>query len=286
MKNTAKNKLIHRILAVLMAIVVLLRIMPLTNADILAATAVHADGITVSVTDESGAPLSGASVLYTIDSIKNGKKYKAGNLTTDETGAAVILEGSLYASGDLSLSAVVSKTGYQTDGITIADAGITSDRQDFQVILKRDLVSWEASEEVSEDTSKEENMNASSSETVNEEENMPKAADNETPKEEFGKKEIPVQTQKSQTENTMLPAEEEDIATQVIEGISFVPYTGVYDGKEHDAVEAVHGAETGDTFRYKLENGSWEQEIPKIENAGTYQVYVEVTRGAEQVRLK
>ena len=49
------------------------------------------------------------------------------------------------------------------------------------------------------------------------------------------------------------------------------------DGGYHDAV-TVSGTIEGDKIEYRLNDGSWDDEIPQIKDAGNYTVDVRVTR--------
>lgn len=62
-----------------------------------------------------------------------------------------------------------------------------------------------------------------------------------------------------------------------IQGISVLPYSGIYDGTEHQAV-SVKGILEGDTVQYQLETGEWSSSVPQIKNAGTYSVKVKISR--------
>lgn len=62
----------------------------------------------------------------------------------------------------------------------------------------------------------------------------------------------------------------------VITGIEVTPYNSVYDGQEHEAL-IVSGMEDGDTVVY-VYNEEELSEIPKITNAGEYEITVNISR--------
>ena len=62
-----------------------------------------------------------------------------------------------------------------------------------------------------------------------------------------------------------------------VSGITIIPYSGIYDGEEHDAV-TVDGAENTDTIMYQLGDGETTLSVPQITDAGTYSVTVTVER--------
>jgi hypothetical protein len=123
------------LIAALLSVLMLLSIVPFSATTALAATNEHPDAVTLTVKDENGSSIEGADVTFTIDSQTNGDSWKSGtNLTTDEYGCVEILSKADFTANDLTLTATISKEGFETNE-TIADAAITSDDQNFEVVL-------------------------------------------------------------------------------------------------------------------------------------------------------
>lgn len=131
----AKTNLSKRLIAALLSVLMLFSIVPFSDTTALAATDEHPDAVTITVKDENGYSIEDAEVAFTIDSQTNGDSWKSEtNLTTDEYGCVEILPKADFIADDLTLTATVSKEGFETNE-TIADAAITSDDQDFEVAL-------------------------------------------------------------------------------------------------------------------------------------------------------
>lgn len=134
----AKNNLSRRLLATVLSILMVLSTIPFSMTTVFAATDENPDaGVTVTVKDGSN-PLKDAKVEFSIDSKINGASWKTGTVQTDEFGCAEILPTAEYGTAtadDLTVTATVSKEGFSTDSTTIVDAAITSDRQNFDVVL-------------------------------------------------------------------------------------------------------------------------------------------------------
>ena len=67
-------------------------------------------------------------------------------------------------------------------------------------------------------------------------------------------------------------------ALKEITDVSFVGYTGTYDGAAHDLIQSVAGLEDGDVVTYSTDNVQWTSTLPKATNAGEYSVWVKVER--------
>ena len=131
MKNE-KYGIAHRILAAFLALVLVFGTMPVSAIPVHAATEEHPDAVTISVVDAEGNPVEGASVSYTINSVVNGDAYIAETKTTDENGVVEVLAAADFVAEDLTLSAAVTKDGYENGSVaeTIASAD-----QNFTVTL-------------------------------------------------------------------------------------------------------------------------------------------------------
>lgn len=126
----AKTHLSKRLIAALLSVLMLLSILPLSATTAFAAT----DAVTLTVKDENGSSIEDAEVTFTIDSKTNGDSWKSETNQTDEYGCVEILSKADFIADDLTLTATVSKEGFETNE-TISDAAITSDDQNFEVVL-------------------------------------------------------------------------------------------------------------------------------------------------------
>lgn len=137
-----KGKRIYtkRILAALLTAFMLFSLLPFQA---IAANPDHSDwGVTITVTDGTGAPITGAEISYTIHSDSaafDGSDSISDTVTTDETGCVEILKKDQYVADDLTISsAAVSKEGFtyaQGFGV-IKDAPITSDDQNIEIQMR------------------------------------------------------------------------------------------------------------------------------------------------------
>ena len=131
----AKTNLSKRLIAALLSVLMLLSIVPFSATTALAATDEHPDAVTLTVKDENGNSIKDAEVAFTIDSQTNGDSWKSGtNLTTDEYGCVEILSKADFIADDLTLTATISKEGFETN-TTLTESAITSDDQNFEVVL-------------------------------------------------------------------------------------------------------------------------------------------------------
>ena len=126
----AKTHLSKRLIAALLSVLMLLSILPLSATTAFAAT----DAVTLTVKDENGSSIEDAEVTFTIDSKTNGDSWKSETNQTDEYGCVEILSKADFIADDLTLTATVSKEGFETNE-TISDAAISSDDQNFEVVL-------------------------------------------------------------------------------------------------------------------------------------------------------
>lgn len=138
--SNVKSKLSNRLIAAFLSVIMVIGMIPMSATPVFAATVEHPDAVTISVTDETGAAVEGATVTYTIHSDENGDTSGSG--TTDQYGCVVVLPKEQYEEG-LKLSAAVSKQDYTyAEGSgAIEEADITADDQDFSVKLRSTIIS-------------------------------------------------------------------------------------------------------------------------------------------------
>ncbi len=130
--RTATQRTMAAMIALFMVIGLLLN----TQVAVFAATAAHPNAVTITVTDEEGGAISGASVTMTVNSTAHGDGYISKTDTTDANGTVEVLPTAAFEESDtLTISATVSKEGYRTDSTTIAGTAITSGDMDLSVVL-------------------------------------------------------------------------------------------------------------------------------------------------------
>ena len=136
--SNAKKSISRRFMAALLSFVLALGLIPTSALTAYAATPEHPNGVTVSVTDQDGKGIAGATVEYHINSTVNGADYASGTATTDETGCAEVLAADKFIADDLTLSAtaVLADYTYADGSGSIKNAAITSDAQDFAIQLR------------------------------------------------------------------------------------------------------------------------------------------------------
>lgn len=130
----AKTNLSKRLLAALLSVLMVFSVIPFSATMALAATDEHPNAVTLTVKDEDGNLIENAEVAFTIDSQTNGDLWKSETKQTDEYGCVELLPTADFIADDLTLTATVSKEGFETNE-TLAKAAITSDDQNFEVVL-------------------------------------------------------------------------------------------------------------------------------------------------------
>lgn len=130
----AKTNLSKRLLAALLSVLMVFSVIPFSATMALAATDEHPDAVTLTVKDEAGNFIENAEVAFTIDSQTNGDLWKSETKQTDENGCVELLPTADFIADDLTLIATVSKEGFETN-TTLTEAAITSDDQNFEVVL-------------------------------------------------------------------------------------------------------------------------------------------------------
>lgn len=135
-----KNCLSYRVVAVFLSLLMVLSISPLSVISVFAATEKHPNAVTITVTDEDGFAIEGASISFIIDSKINGDNYIAKTEKTDTNGCVEVLSSTEYIEDDFTITATVSKTGYKTDDTSIVDLEITNSEQNFNVDLVSTII--------------------------------------------------------------------------------------------------------------------------------------------------
>lgn len=283
MKVMVSKKANQRILAAIMACVMLFSLI-YTSSPSAAETETHKNCITVSVVDEDGKAVEGARVEYSISSKQEGK-VKSDIATTDGSGVVEVFsttEYEKYPEGDLSVSAEVTKTGYE--GAVLA-GDVTSDTHDFQMTIKENKITGvvikpndlkyngSAQELVSVTGTKEGDKVSYKLGDGEFSTEVPKAA-------EIGTYNVSVKV-----EREGYPDYEENVEVTIEAGvltdedITFKAYSGDYDGVAHASVTKTGGKldDGKNTITYEYDGKTY-NEAPAFTDAGEYSVKVIVKR--------
>lgn len=135
MKGKENHKIGSRVLAAVLSILMVLSLVPMSTWTVLAATPEYPETVTITVKDEAGRALSGATVDYKINSVINGEEYQKNTVLTDDNGVAAVLASGDYVENDLTICASISKDGYETDE-SIKDYAINASDENYDIILK------------------------------------------------------------------------------------------------------------------------------------------------------
>lgn len=142
MRTVSKNNWFSRVMAMLMAFMLIVTVVPSSVLIVHAQTTEHPNYVTVTVKDVSGNTISGATVTYTIEEKpegENGFSTISTSGTTDSYGTVEILDSTQWVD-DLILTATISMAGYVTDSTTLSTVDIASDVADFEVTLVEDTL--------------------------------------------------------------------------------------------------------------------------------------------------
>lgn len=268
----------QRVIAAIMSLIMMFSLIS-TSVPSVAATNLYTDSITITIADENGNVISGASVEYSIDSQIRGEKIYSATKITDENGTIVLLSSSDYVENDLSVTAKVQKQGYQ-DAI-INSQTLVSDTQDIAITMKaskiegiivtpldgkyngKDQELVQVSGQLESDKISYSVNGASYTSVV--------------PKEKaVGIYNISVKVERDgcDTYETNVQAK---IDKGSLDGIRITAYKGTYDGKEHDAITEITGILSSDKIAYTY-SGETTDKMPKFKDAGTYTVEITIKR--------
>lgn len=294
MKGKENHKIGSRVLAAVLSILMVLSLVPTSTWTVLAATPEYPETVTITVKDEAGQALSGATVDYKINSVINGEEYQKNTVLTDDNGVAAVLASGDYVENDLTICASISKDGYETDE-SIKDYAINASDENYDITLKSKMIEGITVTPVNAVYSEDESGNAVEYEAVQvtgtqEGDTVTYCINNE----EWGET-VPTiseagdyQVKVTVKRNGYLDCVQEvtaQIEEAELEGLSVELYSGTYDEQEHDAVTKIEGYKEGDEVSYKLstsldelEQKEWSKENPKVEDAGTYYVSVQLKR--------
>lgn len=283
MKAMVSKKANQRILAAIMACVMLFSLI-YTSSPSAAETETHKNCITVSVVDEDGKAVEGARVEYSISSKQEGK-VKSDIATTDGSGVVEVFsttEYEKYPEGDLSVSAEVTKTGYE--GAVLA-GDVTSDTHDFQMTIKENKITGVVIKpnDLKYNGSAQELVSVTG--TKEGDKVSYKLGDGEFSTEVPKATEIGTYNVSVKVEREGYPAYEENVRVTIADGvftdddIIFEAYSGDYDGVAHASVTKTGGKldDGKNTITYEYDGKTY-NEAPAFIDAGEYSVKVVVKR--------
>ena len=112
--SNVKSKIPKRLLAAFLSLMMMFSMTHFSTV-VHASTTGHPDAVTISVVDENGRAIEGATVAFSIDSAKHGSGHISEIKTTDEYGVVDVFPSSEFDADDiLSISAEVTATGFET----------------------------------------------------------------------------------------------------------------------------------------------------------------------------
>ncbi len=276
--NNQIKYLSSRIVAVILALLIIASVLPVSMLTVLATTDEEA-GVTVAVLDEDNVPLENAVVEFIIKK-EDGSEFNSGTANTNAEGIAQVLAKSDYADG-LTLTATVSLDDYQTDNTTIEDKAIEADNQSFSVTLKSAIISGVKITPISTAYDGKEH-NAALVEGVLPTDTVKyKLDDNDWQEEMPVIKEPNLYSLTVSVERdgyvTFIKTVNPEITLNNIE-LEVAEYSGRYDEESHPAITINKGLQEGDVVTFSLNNGPEQDAVPEITNAGKYTVAVHIER--------
>lgn len=274
-----------RALAALLVLAMVLSFLP-GNLLAHAATEEHPGAVTITVVDEDGQPVQGASVAITVDSASNEQNNIDKTGTTDQNGTVEVMSSSAFVADDFTLSATVTADGFEEK--TLAETKIQTAEDDFRVELtsttindvtiegknltyngeEQELVSVTQAEG---DTVTYEAVDGTSYELNSE--GKPVAVN-------AGTYEIKV-TVKRDGKDDLVETVTTVIDPANIEGISIQGKTLPYNKEEQELVELTGDFQDGDVVTWIVNSESTQsKDVPQRMAVGTYTVQLKVNRGS------
>lgn len=279
-----KRRQSKRVLAAFLALAMGLSLTP-GGLVAYAATDEHPEAVTITVVNEDGQAVQGASVAISVDSTSYGENYITDTKETDQYGVVEVMSGADFVEDEFSLSATVTADGYEAK--ELMDTPIVTAEDNFQVVLTgttiddviitgqtltyngepQELVSVT---EVAGDIVTYEAVGDTSFELN--EEGKPVAVN-------AGTYEIKVTVQRTGKEDLVLPVTAV-IQRADIEGISIEGRSLVYNRKEQELVILKGDFQENDVVTWTVNSEELvSKEIPEAMAVGSYTVVLKVDRG-------
>ncbi len=272
----------RRALAVLLTLVLLLGLIP---GGALTVAAAGDSTVAVVVTDETGAPLPGARVTYTVTSQTNGVVASASG-QTDANGSIAVLRQESFAENDLTLTASATKDGYvyAAGSSALQSAAISAPQQEFPLQLRSTAITGvtvaakaglvytgEPMTLVTVTGAEDTNLYTVSYEIDGKAAEKPERTD-------AGTYQVKV-TVAREGYDTLVETCDVTIQKASVPGVTLEGKNLTYNGKMQDLTNTPK-FEPGDTVEWTLDNVKLDgRETPQAKDAGTYKVGLKVSRG-------
>lgn len=255
-----------------------------------AATADITDEVTVTVVDESGDTIEGASIQ---GSVYLNETVHTVAVETDVNGTASILNATDFEDG-MEVTATVSKEGYKDDTATLYETSINTADADITVILIEENVVPDISVTATEQDYTGEPVVAATVEGTittghpDSRDTVMYRLDSDSEEDwtstmptitNVGTYTLDVKVSRSGFDDYEVTVTAEIYAAD-IETIEVEAYSASYDGEEHSAA-TVTGAEVSDEIAYRLDSeldDAWVDVMPTITGVGDYTLEVRITR--------
>lgn len=288
--SNSKCTTAERLLAVLLVMVMVFSMLPSAAMTVSAATTEHPDAVTVTVKDEEGQAIQGASVTFSIHSVLNGRDYIQNTLETDANGTVEILKSDAFVADDLSFEATVTANDYYTTHI--AEQLLLSADQNLDTVLvcktiKDVTITWHENCRYNGTAQALVSVSAAEGDTVTYEiDGAPVAKPEKT---DAGEYDVKVTVERS--------GKDPLVATKVIEIETAALEIGLkaateltYNNAEQALVTVPTGIALGDKVTWKV-NGNLAKStytvdttninyVPTAENVGSYKIDLTVERNA------
>lgn len=284
MQRNVKSKMAKRVCAAFLSFVMVLTLIPASTMSVLAATTEHENAVTISVVDEDENAIADASVTFSIVSDSN-TNLKAGTEITDAYGTAVVLTSDEFEQNkteNLRISATISREGYAADQTTIENTSLISGTQDLRVQLRSTQIKDVKVTATTANYNGQEFDAATISGIKDTDIVTYKLDDNDwtevMPKiSEVRSYSLTVKVVRDGFDDFV-----ETVQPKVEKGnieLEVTPLDRAYTGSADAALEVTGGLQSGDIISYVM-NGNETQDIPKITDAGEYEITVKVKRNS------
>ena len=305
MKINQSIQIGRKMMASILAFLMVLNLIPVSTAKIKAATTEYSDAVTIFVVDEKGNPLEGVCVEYVIataidatatdtDAIATNTDATDTNAdastikqkqSTNENGVIEIMKSSDFKSG-MKISATISKDNYRTDSKQIENYTIKNENENIEVKLYPIITAMPLDAAYTGDVQD----LVTELDCIEGDQVLYRESEDEqwTPvipkQKDAGSYPVYVKVQREDCTDYETGKLEAKINKINLQNIEVEEYKGNYDTNEYDIVK-IKGLEDGDKVtvtynekEYTYIYGTDEENIPTIKNVGKYKYSVKVHR--------
>lgn len=295
--GNVKRKKTTRLLAALLALLMVLSTVPSNALTAVAATTEHPNAVTITVKDEKGKVLKGAEVEFTINSLQDNTE-KSNTLCTNENGIVEVMSANDFVEGAYEISAKITATEY--DPGELKNVMINTAEDNFEVVLNR-TKALTANENLVYNKKEQElvtlNIAFQKDDRVTW---VVNSKDSTWTVENEKETNIPKETNAGEYEVTLIVERKneeiynETVTTKIskakIEGIAISVKTLFYNEKDQELVQMKNANfqnkdritwSVNDVVKSTVEYSVWKKDckIPKAKEIGTYTVKLKVERG-------